>query len=84
MHQSQSLPSYPKAVVELPGRALRVSVVLETRVVFAVPALFFGVVKDRRESKRMAVSIQFCEPPARTALSAEPKPIVKEKYLLVG
>ena len=57
---------------------------METLVVFAVPALFVGVVKKHRESKRMVVSIQFCEPPARMALSAEPKPIVKEKYLLVG
>jgi len=75
------LPSYPKAVVELPERELRVLLVL---VVFAVPALFVVVAKKHRESKRMVVSIQFCEPPARTALSAEPKPIVKEKYLLVG
>tara|TARA_Y100000766_G_scaffold269840_1_gene267176 strand:+ start:712 stop:939 length:228 start_codon:yes stop_codon:yes gene_type:complete len=75
------LPNYPKAVVELPGRALCVLVSL---VVFAVPAFFVGVVKKHRESKRMVVSIQFCEPPARMALSAEPKPIVKGKYLLVG
>ena len=84
MHRSQSLPSYPKAVVELPGRALRVLAALETLVVFAVPALFVGVVKKHRESKRMVGSIQFCEPPARMALSAEPKPIVKGRYLLVG
>ena len=81
MHRSQSLPSYPKAVVELSGRALRVLVAL---VVFAVRALFVGVVKKHWESKRMVVSIQFCEPPARMALSAEPKPIVKGRYLLVG
>ena len=60
------------------------SVTLETLVVFVVPALFVGVVKKRRESTRMVVLIQFFEPPAWTALSAEPKPIVKEKYLLVG
>ena len=53
-------------------------------VVFAVRALFVGVVKKHWESKRMVVSIQFCEPPARMALSSEPKPIVKGKYLLVG
>ena len=80
MHQSQSLPSYPKAVVELPGRALRVLVAL---VVIAVPALFVGVVKKHRDSNRRLVSIQYCEPTARMALSAEPKPIVKGKYLLV-
>jgi hypothetical protein len=51
------LPSYPKAVVELPGRALRVLAAMETLVVFAVPALFVGVVKKHRESKRMVVSI---------------------------
>mgnify|MGYP005703591109 FL=1 len=53
-------------------------------VVFAVPALFVGLVKKHRESKKRVVSIQFCEPPARMALLAEPKPIVKGKYLLVG
>ena len=68
----------------MPGRALRVLAALEMLVVFAVPALFVGVVKKHRESKRMVVSIQFCAPPARMALSTEPKPIVKGKYLLVG
>ena len=64
LHRSQSLPSYPRAVVELPGRVLRVLVAL---VVFAAPVLFVRLVKKQRESKRMVVSIQFCEPPARTA-----------------
>ena len=70
-------------VVVLPKKGMLVSVVLGAAAVFVVLALFVEVANQRSEPRKMAAPIQSFEQLGLMVLSAELKPIVKERYSLV-
>ena len=82
-HQSQLSPNCLKVVVVLPEKEALVSVVLGAAVAFVVLALFVEVANQRSEPRKMAAPIQSFEQLGLMVLSAELKPIVKERYSLV-
>jgi len=70
-------------VVVLPKKGMLVSVVLGAAAVFVVLALFVEVANQGSEPRKMAAPIQSFEQLGLMVLSAELKPIVKERYSLV-
>jgi hypothetical protein len=70
-------------VVVLPKKGILVSVVLGAAANVVVLALFVEVANQRLEPRKMAAPIQVFEPLGLMVLSAELKPIVKERYSLV-
>ena len=67
----------------MPKKGMLVSVVLGEVAVFVVLALFVEVVNQRSEPRKMAAPIQSFEQLGLMVLSAELKPIVRERYSLV-
>ena len=67
----------------MPKKGMLVSVVLGAVAVFVVLALFVEVGNQRSEPRKMAALIQVFEQLGLMVLSAELKPIVKERYSLV-